>query len=58
MAITCRIAILKGNTARLSDCRVQQYKTITAPTFKAVSAIAASLNAVVCTWTPAGRAQA
>ncbi|WP_286196571.1 hypothetical protein [Thalassotalea sp. G20_0] len=57
MAITCRIAILKSNTARLSDCRVQQYKAITAPTFKAVSAIAASLNAVVCTWTPARRAQ-
>lgn len=56
MPVTCRIAVLKGNSSRLSTCKVEQYKTITAPSFKAMTALAARQNAVICSWYPVRRA--
>ena len=44
---TYRLAVLSGNTARLSACSVHHYQTITATSYQKVSALAAVLNAVV-----------
>ena len=48
-----RLAILSGDSARLSACSVRHYQTITATSYQKVSALAAVLNAVVIARYPA-----
>ena len=45
-----RLAVLKGNTARLSTCTVQHYTTIAASSRDQAYALAKRMNAAVCGW--------
>lgn len=45
-----RLAVLTGNSTRLSDCSVSHYRTITANSYRNAVAIAGGLNALVISW--------
>ncbi len=45
-----RLAVLTGNTTRLSNCTVIDHKTIQATSYRNAVAMALSLNALVISW--------
>ncbi|WP_153301520.1 hypothetical protein [Endozoicomonas arenosclerae] len=58
MAITCRLALLKGNSSRLCNRRVRGYIFLSFNSHEQARKEASRLNAVVCGWQPAGRVSA
>ena len=55
MAITCRLALIEGNTSRLCTCRVRSYITLSFNSHRQARKEAHRLNAVVCGWNTAPR---
>ena len=53
MAITCRLALLEGESARLCTRRVRRYLVLSFNSHQQASQEARRLNAVVCGWQPA-----
>nr|WP_242667288.1 ash family protein [Parendozoicomonas haliclonae] len=58
MAITCRMALLKGSAPTASQKAVTVYRTHTYLSRQQARQEAQKLNAVVCAWTPAERVHA